>query len=105
VISTFGGGVTSTLEKLTRTIPIVSVSGDQVSLGLAKSLARPGGNVTGIDLYADPELPQKWFQLLTGLMPGARRVSVSSTTYSSCAKRSAGPWRSSGRQRVRRYVA
>jgi putative tryptophan/tyrosine transport system substrate-binding protein len=82
VISTFGGGVTSTVERLTRTIPIVSVGGDQVSLGLAKSLARPGGNVTGMDLDAGPELPKKWLQLLTELIPGARRIAFLRTTQS-----------------------
>jgi putative tryptophan/tyrosine transport system substrate-binding protein len=82
VISTFGGGITSAVEKLTRTIPIVSVSGDPVSLGLAKSFAHPGGNVTGMALWAGPELPQKWLQLLIELIPAARRVAFLRTTQS-----------------------
>ena len=82
MVSTFGGGIAATLEKLTPTIPIVSVSGDPVILGLAKSLAQPRGNVTGMALWADPELPQKWLQLLTELLPGARRVAFLRTTQS-----------------------
>jgi putative ABC transport system substrate-binding protein len=40
-------------QQATKTIPIVSIiSGDPVGGGLAKSLARPGGNVTGVTYYA-----------------------------------------------------
>jgi putative tryptophan/tyrosine transport system substrate-binding protein len=85
VISTFGAFLPRTLEQLTRTIPIVSVCGDQVGLGLAKSFARPGGNVTGMALYASPELPQKWLQLLTEVLPGARRVAFLRSTQGSPA--------------------
>ena len=63
--------------KLTRTIPIVAndLESDPVAAGFIKSLARPGGNVTGI--WVDlPELAGKQLQLLTEAVPGLRRVAI-----------------------------
>src|SRR5262245_10618843 len=49
VITTYGATSTNAVAKLTRDIPIVMVSGaDPVAAGHAASLARPGGNVTGV---------------------------------------------------------
>jgi putative ABC transport system substrate-binding protein len=60
----------------TRTIPIVMVAvGDPVRLGLAASLARPGGNVTGTASYL-PELSGKPLQILTETVPRIKRVAV-----------------------------
>jgi putative tryptophan/tyrosine transport system substrate-binding protein len=60
----------------THTIPIVmgATGGDPVALGLAKSLSRPGGNVTGTNFLAG--LSDKRLQLLKQAFPGARRVAV-----------------------------
>jgi putative ABC transport system substrate-binding protein len=60
----------------THTIPIVigAASGDPVVLGLAKSLARPGGNVTGTSFLGG--LSEKRLQLLKLAFPGVQRVSV-----------------------------
>ena len=60
----------------TRTIPIVmgTTGGDPVALGLAKSLSRPGGNVTGTQFLAG--LSEKRLQLLKQAFPGAQRVAV-----------------------------
>jgi putative tryptophan/tyrosine transport system substrate-binding protein len=60
----------------TRTIPIVmgATGGDPVALGLAKSLSRPGGNVTGTQFLAG--LSQKRLQLLKQAFPGAQRVAI-----------------------------
>lgn len=60
----------------TRKIPIVMASGgDQVSRGLAASLARPGGNVTGVASLT-PDLMGKRLELLRELVPGSSRVAA-----------------------------
>ena len=59
----------------TRTIPIVFVAGDPVGSGLVTSLARPGGNVTGLSSLG-PELVGKRLELLKQTVPGVDRVAV-----------------------------
>ena len=62
--------------KASRTIPIVFlVGGDPVRQGYARSLARPGGNATGLTLL-QPSLEPKRLELLRELLPRARRVAV-----------------------------
>ncbi len=61
----------------TRDLPIVAVDleTDPVASGLAVSLAKPGGNLTGLFLnHAD--LAGKWLQLVKEIVPGARRIAV-----------------------------
>jgi putative ABC transport system substrate-binding protein len=63
-------------RKATSTIPIVTLSGsDPVREGWASSLARPGGNVTGIT-FTFPELGPKRLELLKEAMPALRRIAV-----------------------------
>ena len=60
----------------TGTIPIISVvSGDPIAAGLARSLAKPGGNLTGVSYYAT-ELTAKRLELLREAMPGVATVDV-----------------------------
>jgi ABC-type uncharacterized transport system substrate-binding protein len=63
-------------KKATSTVPIVGLSmGDPVRMGLVTSLARPGGNVTGV-ANLRPALTGKWLELLRGIVPGATRVAI-----------------------------
>ena len=60
----------------TDTIPVVSlVSGDPVAAGLARSLAKPGGNVTGVSYYVT-ELTAKRLELLKEMIPEVLTVDV-----------------------------
>jgi putative ABC transport system substrate-binding protein len=63
------------VKKATSTIPIVGISGDPVQMGLVESLARPGGNLTGLAILTD-ELELKNLQLLKEIVPGVTRVAV-----------------------------
>lgn len=63
-------------KKATRTIPIVMLAlGDPVGSGLIDSLARPGGNVTGMSFMA-PDLAAKRLEMLKELVPRTSRVLV-----------------------------
>jgi putative ABC transport system substrate-binding protein len=57
----------------TDTIPIVFLSSDPVGAGLVPSLARPGGNMTGVTNYV-PEMTGKQLQLLLEVLPAASRI-------------------------------
>jgi putative ABC transport system substrate-binding protein len=63
-------------KRATSTLPIVFIGvADPVTSGLVTSLARPGGNVTGLSLLA-PELVGKGLELLTQAVPGVSRVAA-----------------------------
>jgi putative tryptophan/tyrosine transport system substrate-binding protein len=62
-------------KKATQTIPIVMIAADPVGLGLVASLARPGGNVTGLSFFNE-EMIAKRLQLLKELVPGLARIAV-----------------------------
>jgi len=64
-------------REATDTIPIVmAAAGDPVREGHVQSLARPGGNVTGLTLFAQGRLEPKQLQLLKEAVPGLTRVGV-----------------------------
>ncbi|HKZ07504.1 MAG TPA: ABC transporter substrate-binding protein [Methylomirabilota bacterium] len=64
-------------KNATRTIPIVmATAADPVGLGLVESLARPGGNVTGLTFSVGTDIAGKWLELLKETVPKVRRVAV-----------------------------
>jgi putative tryptophan/tyrosine transport system substrate-binding protein len=69
-------------KKATSKVPIVGLSmGDPVRTGLVNSLARPGGNVTGV-ANLRPALTGKWLELLREIVPGVARVAILSNPVS-----------------------
>jgi putative tryptophan/tyrosine transport system substrate-binding protein len=76
VIVTGGTAAVAAAKQATSVIPIVfGTAGDPVRLGLVASLARPGGNVTGMSNQS-ADLPGKRLELLRGVAPNLRQVAV-----------------------------
>jgi putative ABC transport system substrate-binding protein len=63
------------IRETIHTVPIVSVSADMVASGFVRSLARPGGNITGVS-FLSPELNGKRQEILMEAVPGARRIAA-----------------------------
>ena len=76
VIVTAGTPAGLAAKRATSTIPIVSVSGNPVEIGLVESLVRPGGNVTGLSLSPLGGLDAKRLELLQAIVPGIARVVI-----------------------------
>ena len=65
------------LKTVTTTIPVVLMTGDPVGAGFAASLARPGGNITGVSMMQGLEgLTGKRVELLKDAAPGATRIGL-----------------------------
>jgi putative ABC transport system substrate-binding protein len=76
IVATGGPPTALAVKGATSTIPVVFRLGtDVVKLGFVASLARPGGNFTGVSLLAD-ELIAKRFELLSELVPQARVIAL-----------------------------
>jgi putative ABC transport system substrate-binding protein len=76
VIFAFGGDIAPIIKRATATIPIVAVvSNDPVASGLVQSLARPGGNITGLTQVHDA-LAGKSVELLKDIVPAVSRVAI-----------------------------
>ena len=77
IIVTVGSAATIAAKHATATTPIVmATSLDPVREGLAQSLRRPGGNVTGLTEVSNAELIGKRFQLIKEIVPRATRVAL-----------------------------
>jgi putative ABC transport system substrate-binding protein len=74
-IITFGDPAIRAAQQATRTIPIIAATDDLVGAGLVASLARPGGNTTGVSILAS-ELNVKRLELLKRTLPKVSRVAV-----------------------------
>jgi putative ABC transport system substrate-binding protein len=88
VIVTAGSPAISAAQKATSTIPIVMTSaGDPVRGGFVKSLARPGGNITGLSNMSG-DIGAKLLDLLRSVVPKLSRVAMltPSTTYGAISK-------------------
>jgi putative ABC transport system substrate-binding protein len=80
IIVSTGPIVTRAAKEATSTIPIVMTNeGDPVGTGFVASLARPGGNITGLSTLA-PELSGKRLELLKEIIPQLSRVAVFGTS-------------------------
>jgi putative ABC transport system substrate-binding protein len=76
IITAMGTLAPLAAKRATSTIPIVmTTAGDPLGSGLVTSLARPGGNVTGLSLIA-PDLGGKRLELLKEVLPGVFRVGI-----------------------------
>jgi putative ABC transport system substrate-binding protein len=76
VIVTAGTPATLAVKKATTRVPLVMIAvGDPVGTGIVASLARPGGNITGLSSMA-PDLEGKRLELLREVAPGLSRIAV-----------------------------
>jgi putative ABC transport system substrate-binding protein len=76
VIVAWGASTAGPLQRATHTVPIVFTSfADPVSAGIVDSLARPGGNATGLMLF-EYGIGAKWPELLKEIAPGVTRAAV-----------------------------
>jgi putative ABC transport system substrate-binding protein len=76
VIIAIGPTAVRAARDATSVLPIVAMDleTDPVAAGFARSLGRPGGNITG--LFMDPALPGKWLELLRAVVPGIQDMGV-----------------------------
>ena len=95
VIVTVGDAMARAAKAVTSTVPIVMASSlDPVGQGLVRSLARPGGNITGLTTLVGPDIEAKRLQLLREVVPGVARVAYLASKHDQ-------EWDSPHGQRVR----
>jgi putative tryptophan/tyrosine transport system substrate-binding protein len=82
VIITTGSADTRVVKEATSSIPIVMTqANDPVGSGFVATLARPGGNITGLSSFS-PELSGKRLEILKEIIPGLSRIAVFGTSTS-----------------------
>jgi putative tryptophan/tyrosine transport system substrate-binding protein len=85
ILLTSGTIASRAAKRATKTIPVVSVTGDPIRAGIVTSIAHPGGNITGFTISAGPEIGEKWLELICEAFPRISRIAVlwnSSSAYS-----------------------
>jgi putative ABC transport system substrate-binding protein len=86
VIVTGGEEAIRALQEATKTIPIVAISDDMLGFGFVNSVARPDGNITGVNMLVR-ELDGKRQEILIEAVPGLRRMAVlTDVNFTSAAK-------------------
>ena len=70
-----GDFITEKFKEATKSIPLIAMTEDMVAAGFAASLAKPGGNITGISLMS-PDLDGKRQDILIEAVPSAHRIAV-----------------------------
>jgi putative ABC transport system substrate-binding protein len=75
LVASSGDPAAYAAKSATSTIPIVFTSGDAIGYGFVASLARPGGNLTGLS-FLNPELNPKRLELLSELVPQAKVIAL-----------------------------
>jgi putative ABC transport system substrate-binding protein len=73
------GDLVLAFQQATATIPVVGFTEDPIALGIVSSLSRPGGNVTGVSVYAGSEIWGKRLALLKEAVPSLSRLGFVST--------------------------
>jgi putative ABC transport system substrate-binding protein len=96
VIAAFGPPSARAAKSATSTIPIVFSVGDPIEQGLVASLARPGGNLTGVSTMG-PELISKRLELLSELVPQAGVIALLVNPNNSNTERSIGDMQEAAR--------
>ena len=91
VLLASGVPCTRAMQKATRTIPICAIVDDPIGNGFAKSMARPGGNITGL-AEGYQESCEKEIELLRAAVPGIERLAVVSTSYDTAYVRANSQW-------------
>ena len=82
---------TRAMQKATKTIPICAIVDDPVGNGFARTMARPGGNITGLcEGYA--ESSEKLIELLRAAMPSIEELAIVSTGYDAAYVRGNSGW-------------
>jgi len=71
-----GTTVTASAKHHATKTPVVTVSGDPVGSGFVQSLARPGGNITGLSFALGTTFSGKWLELVREIVPKASRVGI-----------------------------
>jgi len=75
VIVVFSDPAARAAQRETQTIPIIAVLGDPIASGLIASLAKPGGNLTGLSMFGS-ELAAKRLEILREILPTGQRFAV-----------------------------